>query len=173
MELDWIWLQPEGRHFELKDWVLWETTTHTLIRHFGPSSPFVVPAEIANLGPFCFAGCMQLLELEIETGCSLSRIEGCAFVQSTLTSLHVPNTINFIDGSALVHLQSLSLEDGNPNFTIDGQNLFAGRALIRCFNSSSHVRVGNQVEVLGKFSFAMCESLTSLEFEADSHLLRI
>jgi hypothetical protein len=54
----------------------------------------------------------------------LIRIEECALVQSNLKSLQIPNAVTFVGGYALAHLESLSLKQGNPSFTVDGSILY-------------------------------------------------
>jgi hypothetical protein len=45
--------------------------------------------------------------------------------------------------------------------------------LIRNFSKSSAIEIGNNIEILGSYCFASCESLSSITFESNSHLTRI
>jgi hypothetical protein len=60
IELECLWLEPGGNRFSLEDVVLSAVESRTQIRHFGPSSGFVVPSHILNLEPFCLACCRGL-----------------------------------------------------------------------------------------------------------------
>jgi hypothetical protein len=107
----------------------------------------------------------------------LHQVEGCAFAESGLTALLLPNSIHFLSGSAIVisSLNQVSFWPGPCEFRV--QELFiediAGRSLVCYFGRSSAVVIQSRIELVCAFCFACCESLESVTFEPDSRLQRI
>jgi hypothetical protein len=85
--------------------------------------------------------------------------------------------VQLIDGSAFidVNLDSISFEGGNSTFNIDNHLLIdiIHHTLIRNFSTSLTLEIPHHIEILGSSCFGVCESLSSIIFEADSRLKRI
>jgi hypothetical protein len=107
----------------------------------------------------------------------LKRIESSAFSHSSLQSIKIPRSVQFIDGSAFlgINLKAISIETDHERFVIDQESLvdILDHRLIRNFSSSSHVSICRDIEILGSSCFAYCESLSSISFESNSRLKRI
>jgi hypothetical protein len=137
----------------------------------------VIPSSLVVLGESSFYGCWNLESVSFESGSRLERIEEGTFEFSGLTSIDIPPSLTFIDGSALsgVSLNSVSVSPDHKRFRLRDCFLedYDGSTICRYFGVCSSVVVPSSVVVLGKASFLGCESLTSVIFESGSRLERI
>jgi hypothetical protein len=179
-DLDLTLLHQQILDSSLENWLPWHMIkSQALIRHCGPYSSLVIPAGISSLEEFSLDGCVKLSEVAFQPGGCLVQICDCAFGQSGVkfwkSQTRSRRLMVLLDSCEIAFLTKFSLDDGNPHFMIDESILHApsSRVLFRCFSANDHVCVGSRVEFIGKSSFAMCEWLASLRFEANSALLRI
>jgi hypothetical protein len=69
----------------------------------------------------------------------------------------------------------MSIESGNEIFVVEQDFLIdvVHHKSIRNFCTSSQIDVATNIEILGSSCFWCCESLSSITFESNSHLIRI
>jgi predicted DsbA family dithiol-disulfide isomerase len=107
----------------------------------------------------------------------LKRIESSAFSSSSLRSITLPRSVEWIDGSSFAGLDSLTilLESGHEHYSVDHQFLYSSqkRRLIRCFSTLSTIVIPSGVEILCSECFSSCKSLETISFESPSSLKRI
>jgi hypothetical protein len=105
------------------------------------------------------------------------RIEPEAFSFSPLESIVIPQSVQYVDGSALIcmNLSSTSIESGNDVFVIEKNFLMdvLGQKLIQNFSQSSAIEIGIILKFFGSKSFSYCKSVSSMTFESNSCLTRI
>jgi hypothetical protein len=107
----------------------------------------------------------------------LRRIENSCFKECSLRSICIPPNVDFIDGSAFArsNYQSITVDSNNRRFSIDQDFLIDNieMRLIQYFESSNHVHIWDDIEILGKSCFDCCDYLESIAFESRSPLKRI
>jgi hypothetical protein len=139
----------------------------------------LIPNNVVILGLSCFSYCNSLSSITFESNSHLTRIESDAFSysSSSLQSIVIPRNVRFIDGSAFIDLtlSSISIESGNDIFAIENDFLvdILHHKLIQNLQKPSTIEIPNRVEILGSSCFSYCESLSSIIFESNSHLIRI
>jgi hypothetical protein len=113
----------------------------------------------------------------LEPGSHLQCIEKWAFSLSSLTSIILPHSVEFVDESGLsdLHLDFIGISTGESQFHACDPFLedIPSRSIVRYFRDCKSVAIPSSVEVLCKSSFSGCMSLSSITFEPDSHLQRI
>jgi hypothetical protein len=138
---------------------------------------FLVPASVEVLCNCCFLSCTSLKSITFELGSKLQRIEGAAFRGTSLTELSIPNSIQFLSGLAIVglHLDPISFWSGPCEFQVYEMFIedITGRSIICYIGQSDKVLIESRIEILIKFSFAYCNSLSTVIFESNSKLQRI
>jgi hypothetical protein len=136
-----------------------------------------IPQQVESFGSSCFSDCKSLSSISFELPSSLTRIESKAFYHSSLQSIVIPRSVQFIDGSAFIGLtlSSISIETGNDIFVIENDFLIdiVDHKLIRNFSNSSEILIPWNIEILGSSSFSSCASLSSISFSSNCRLTRI
>jgi hypothetical protein len=137
----------------------------------------VIPSSVEILCNSCFAGCHSLSSITFESDSHLQRIEESAFYLSGLKSIVIPHSVEFIDGSAFggLYLDCISISPGESRFYVRDSFLenILDRSIVRCFGHCQSVIIPSSIEILCKFCFSECKSLSSITFESGSHLQRI
>jgi hypothetical protein len=88
-----------------------------LIHGFGLSiSRITVPPSLEILAPFCFASCKQLSVVVFPSDSALRRIESCAFFQTNVSSIILPDCISFIAADAFPSTTNVSLAVPSSEF---------------------------------------------------------
>jgi hypothetical protein len=94
-----------------------------------------------------------------------------------LKSIIIPHSVEFIDSSAFtgLYLDLIVISAGDSRFRVSDSFLedIRGRSIVRYFGHCKSVIILSSIEVLCKFCFSKCESLSSIIFESGSHLQRI
>jgi hypothetical protein len=125
----------------------------------------------------CFSHCKSLVSVTFECDSKLQRIEESAFKWNGLTELLLPNSLQFLSGSAIDvrSLYTISFWPGPCEFQVHEMLIedMAGRSVIRYFGRSSAIVIESKINILCAFCFRSCESLLSVTFECDSTLQRI
>jgi hypothetical protein len=136
-----------------------------------------IPDSISILKYKSFHHFDRFLAISFESNSRLIRIESFAFAYSSLESIVIPRNVQFIDGSAFIHvsISSISIESGNELFVVENEFLIdiIHHKLIRNFSRSSNIEIVSSIEIFGSFCFPYCESLSSISFESNSRLIRI
>jgi hypothetical protein len=117
----------------------------------------MIPCSVAILGPSCFQSCKSLSLISFESPSHLRQIESFAFSSSSLQSIVIPHSVQFIDGSAFcdVELSSCDIESANDRFVIENESLIdiLDHKLIRNFSKSSDITILSSIEILGPSCF--------------------
>jgi hypothetical protein len=135
----------------------------------------VIPSSVVVLGRSSFYLCKSLESVTFESGSRLERIEESAFHGSGLQSIVIPGRVTFVDGSAFIDLSLIAASPDDMQFRLCECLLesFDGSVIYRYFGSCHSIVIPSSVIVLGKGSFARCESLEWVTFESGSRLERI
>jgi hypothetical protein len=169
--------EAENEPFAMDNDFLVDVLRHKLVFAFSDLTTIHVPSSIEIIGASCFSDCLTLRWLILEMDSKLKRIESKAFVRSSLNSIWIPRTVEFIDGSAFeaVPLHSITVDPGNAIFSMVDDFLIdiVHRTIIRNFSCSRIVRIPRWIENLGRYSFSYCSELAKVVFEAGSTLKRI
>jgi len=136
-----------------------------------------IPRNLKIIGAKCFLSCHALSSISFENDCQLKRIKSDAFSYCSLRSIVIPQHVQFINGSAFIGLNeiSISIEDGNVSFVISKNFIlsFDRTKLIRYFGFDKSVVIPHNIEVLCSSCFSDHFSLSHISFENDSKLKRI
>lgn len=84
---------------------------------------FKIPKTICEIGEYAFAGCQGLNSIRIPD--SVSMIKLCTFADSDISSIYIPNSVNYIDSSAFQgcgRLTDIHIKILNPNNVQFGDN---------------------------------------------------
>jgi hypothetical protein len=92
-----ISIENGNERFVIREGLLIDIVDHKLIRNFSKSSSVIIPCDIEILGSECFCWCQSLLSVSFEPDSRLTRIESHAFSYSSLQSIMIPRTAQFID----------------------------------------------------------------------------
>jgi hypothetical protein len=135
----------------------------------------IVPPTVEVIDKFSFASCKKLTDFEFAQISQLKRIEESAFFSCfSLRTLMIPNTIEFIDGSAfcIQGLESFSISGESPRFSLRDGILYDRQqmAIIRSFNDRESFQIDPSIQILGKSCFSSCPSLHHITF--NGQLLR-
>jgi hypothetical protein len=137
----------------------------------------IIPSSVEVLCKSCFSRCASLSSVSFESGSHLRHIEELAFSLSDLTSIVIPRSVEFLDGSAFagLHLDFIGISIVESRFRVCDSFLedIPGRSIVRCFGYCKSVVIPSSIEMLCKFCFYWCKSLSSNLFEPGSHLQRI
>jgi uncharacterized protein YuzB (UPF0349 family) len=170
-------LEPGNETFIVVNGFLIDIIRHALIWSFITLSRVEIPNNIEILGSSCLSSCGLFSSITFESNSRLRRIESFAFSSSSIKSIEIPRSVQFIDGSAFagLSLSSLTLEPGNETFIVENGFLIdiLHHALIWSFLTLSTVEIPNNIEILGSKCFSQCKSFSSITFESNSQLIRI
>jgi hypothetical protein len=107
----------------------------------------------------------------------LTRIEGKTFSCSSLKSVHLPASLQFLHHKAFpwAKVFEITIEEGNRHFRVWGDFLIDidGVRVVRYFGHDRTVTLRDEIETLGVGCFFWCPRLWSLVFERGSKLKRI
>jgi hypothetical protein len=165
-----------NRHFRVSDGLLLTLDGRFLIHSFNKDEVLTISREVAVVCREAFQGSWNSA-IAFESESKLRRIEAGAFLGSCIRSLFIPSWVDTIDRPARHHcdIEEIRIADENRHFRVCGGFLlsFDGRHLIWGFRREKTVRIGRDIEVIGKEAFEGHATLQTVEFENDSHLRRI
>jgi hypothetical protein len=177
VKLSSLLIEAGNERFVVKQDFLIDIVDHKLILDFSESPDVRIPYDIEIIGQSSFSSCKFLSSITFESPSRLRRIESLAFSHSSLQSMVIPQSIEFIAGSAFsnVNISSLLIERGNERFVLDQDFLIdiIDHKLIRNFSKSPNVQIPSAIEIIGESSFAYCQSVHTILFELDSCLKRV
>jgi hypothetical protein len=132
--------------------------------------PIWIPRSVQILIASCFNSYALFPSISFQSNSGLKRIELSAFSYSSLQSIVIPGSVQFIDGSAFedTTLNSISIEAGNDVFRVEHEFLIdiVHHRLIRNFSFSSDIEIPRTMEMLGSSCFSSCESHSFISFES-------
>jgi hypothetical protein len=172
----WAWHNLEQVAFEscsrLCDIESWNFSECRVLRSI------CVPASVRSLQEESFARSGKLACVTFAADSQLTRIDANAFCEcSSLTSICLPASCATVDGTAFADcaISAVSVEDVSISLSISESFLvdFFGFTIVRYFGRDGFVSIGDAIEVLGRSCFSSCLWITSIEFEAPSHLREI
>jgi hypothetical protein len=128
------------------------------------------PASVEVLGDHMFGEQTHPSPVSIvkfEAGSKLREIQNEAFSQCPdLTKLSLPGGVEVMDGQSFAGagLQELEIESSNPHFCVKGSFLLdaAQRRLVR-YAGPATATIPDEVEVVGRFAFAQCWWVSSVD----------
>jgi hypothetical protein len=148
------------------DEFLISTVLHELVRNCPKSLTLMIPESFEILGQSRLSGCQGLSSIVIESDSHLSRIDSEAFCFSTVQSIVIPRTVEFIDVSAFAHgsISLMSAEHGNAIRQIRNQFLidYNSHKLMHDFSRPWIADVPSEIEILGPSCYGGCNSIAEL-----------
>lgn len=135
----------------------------------------VIPSTVETLGEGCFRDCEGLTHISFEQGSRLSELTGDVFSGTSLTTIEIPRRCHIIDAGCLRGMKSVTVEEGNEMFRVDGEFLLADgdTILIRGFSSDKVVTVPATVTTLGKKCFFGCKTISSIDWAGNTSVVEI
>jgi hypothetical protein len=175
-----IAIDEANPYFYLEGECVIERGTHRLVQCLSRRPQFVVPSTIQIIGAGAFAQSgigLSITAIHFQENSQLRRIEKCAFQWSGLVSLTLPSDLEFLNGRTFSEcdLHSLTIASGNRHFEMRGGFLVKvpQQRLIRYFGRDHDIIIPNDIVSLGEYCLFNCSNLTSISFEAGSHLSEI
>jgi hypothetical protein len=163
-ELSSISIENGNEIFSIEHDFLIDILHHKLIHNFSNSSHLTICSDIEILGSTSFSKNESLSLISFESPSRLIRIESNAFSYSSIESIIIPRSVQFIDSSAFTptKLSSISIENGNEIFSIERGFLIdiLHHKSIYNFSNSSHLTICSDIEILGSTCFSENESLS-------------
>jgi hypothetical protein len=86
-------LTPTNPTFCLVGGSLLSADCTRLVRFVGTVSEIEIEAPVTVLGPYCFAGMLELKRVEVAVDCLVSRFERSAFCGTGIRDIVIPNTV--------------------------------------------------------------------------------
>jgi len=117
----------------------------------------VIEEGVTSIGKYAFYLCTKLTSVELPG--TLTRIEKGAFENCGITSLSLPNSINYIGESAFSACRQLTSVNIPDQVEKIEYNTFAS-----C-SSLSSILIPGSVKIMGTYAFSDCVNLTSVEIE--------
>jgi hypothetical protein len=107
-------------HFMMRDSLLIGIQSHTAVRYFGAGPNVVLPNDIEIIAESCFQNCKQIETVTFQRPSILRRIEESAFVRSSLKVIHIPESVERIEGTPFAFCTQLefSIDDQNANYSM-------------------------------------------------------
>jgi hypothetical protein len=175
-----VFISIEGgkETFLLSGDLLIDIIDHKLNCSFSKSTEIAIPSEIVIRGPLCFFFCESLASVSFLSNSKLRRIGSPAFLNSSLQSILIPRTVQFIDGSAFGKHRSLtvSIEPGNERFIIREELLIdiVDHKLIWNFLTLPEVTIPCDIEIIGPSSLCPYPRFNQfVSFEPNLRLKRV
>jgi hypothetical protein len=155
-----------------------DRSTDKLICVFCPGPRLTVPSRVKIIGDGALRRSdLPIFTVECPDDSQLLRIEKWAFTAAGVVFLTLPQSIEFICGSAFTECRILkiTIAPGNPHFDMRGDFLIQipEQRLIRYFGAEEDVVVPSNIGILGSFCFAHCSAITSITFAEGSQLKAI
>jgi hypothetical protein len=172
-----------GNCLDLK-FVIFEA--HSFLCEFGLSAlscgqslhSIAIPSSVCLVPPNCFFRCPSLGSVTFERPSRLTTIGRGAFLLcQSLNRFLIPASLTAIDELAFEGsgIRSIELEEGSISFRVENELLvdFEVRSLVWLIESPKLIQIPSSIEELRPFCCARKASLTTVEFESDSHLRSI
>jgi hypothetical protein len=154
-----------------------DESLHKFIAFLGSASVVNIGSTVETIGEYAFANDLTISRLTCAEPSSLRRIEARAFVSSTLKSISIPASVEFIDGSAFANceIESFVVAEENRHFRVVGSFLldFNHSRLVRYFGSDSEIVIPDFIQILGDSCFCANHILLTVRFESSSTLTTV
>jgi hypothetical protein len=87
-------------------------------RAFSESSlrSILIPVSVEFIGKHCFQGYRFLYEIIFQSGSSLKEIRDCAFFETNLEEIELPEKCEFISGLSVLGVKKVSINEANQTF---------------------------------------------------------
>jgi hypothetical protein len=137
-----------------------------------------IPRTVLKLATECFAKTLFLKRLDFEEGSLCRTIEADAFLVTTLETLVLPPSVEFIGPSQFFgsgDLANLSFSAPSPNYIVEDGILMTRdkKQILLAVRTLSEVRIPASVQVICANAFCKCDSLRRVSFEEPSSLTLI
>lgn len=142
------------------------------------SCEITMPASIKEIGSYSFYRCPSISKINFANGSTLNKIEQEAFyvetadtyaaetektINPSLTSLDLPNTVNYVNDKAFANQTNLQSVDLGNNIKNIGDEAFANA------NKLTSLTFGSYLKSVGKSAFKNCD-ITNIEDEIPLNL---
>jgi hypothetical protein len=140
-----------------------------------------LPGSVRTLGESCFSSCRSLATMIFADDSVLETIEPNVFENTNISSIKLPSSVRSLSALSCSGLQSIEMSEDSQHFVISDGLLMRRetedsrefRVLIRNFNSSPDLKIPADVEIIGEHSFALCITISCVEFSKQTRLRRI
>lgn len=123
---------------------------------------------VNGINPSSFRKNLKIKSIEISEDSEIKSISKEAFAQSSIKSISIPKSVNFIGEFAFFGCKNLTTVKLHEDSQL--------RVIERYAFTESHIetiKIPTKVEYIGDFTFSNCRNLRSIEFPADSNLKAI
>lgn len=147
--------------------VLFNKDRTQLIAANGIKGSYLLPETVSTIADYAFERCDGMLSVTLPS--SLTAIGNAAFYDClSVTSIHIPASVTSIAPDVLsgcAKLKSITVDDGNFQYSTDGQVLYNKdytRLIGACRSLSGHYVVPATTTTIGDGAFYGCQNLTSV-----------
>ena len=134
-----------------------------------PITSFTIPETVTTIGYRAFYNCDGLTSLTIPNSVSSIGDQAFAYCEG-LTSLTISNSVSSIGDQVIVNCSNLTeiiVDHENQYYSSVGSVVFnkaCTELILYPFGKGGHYVIPGGVTSIGKYAFASCEGLTSIEF---------
>jgi hypothetical protein len=137
-----------------------------------------IPASLTVVSTDALRNMKNLTSLTFEPGTKLREIARDAFPRCpSLKSIFLPASLSKIDGSAFIDssIEKIHVDEANPHYFVSGDFLIAsqGMTFVRYFGLSTDLVIGSDCRPIGPYCFAHCGHLLTILFDAGWRLPQI
>lgn len=156
------------------DWLL-DESGKCMIRYLGSDKTPVLPATIEVVGKSAFQSNATIAHFLTSMLPCLKRIESDAFYSATLERVNLPDSVQFVHGSAFsrCHIVSFTVCDTNCYLRVFARSFLLdckGTRLITYFGSDSDLVIPARVQTLGEACFQRNTDVLTVRFAPSSEL---
>jgi hypothetical protein len=165
-----ISFESENCEFCAADGFVMTANRTELVRYFARNSSAVIPANVAVVGPSCFAGQMPLSSVVFRSNEALKRLEANAFDGCpSLAKVVIPRSVEYIGSQCFAQCRRLASVVFKSRSAL---NVIPVEAFSGC-RALSKIRIPRSVVALELRCFSDCAALAQVAFENGSSLERI
>jgi hypothetical protein len=134
-----------------------------------------IPPSVTSLGRRAFCNCDKLISMDLSHCLGLRRIENQVFFScSSLRKVNLPCVLNSIGNGAFGQCYELrSFRLGTPRSNQDSSLISIGDQAFASCRSLRSIQLPKSLRTIGKFAFANCFWLVSVEFAPDIRLQNV
>ena len=141
-----------------------------------------IPSFIEKIGPYAFDQCQKLQFVDIPHDSQLQIIDKCAFSNSLIESLSIPEKLVELKNGwckGMSHLKNITIHPNNHFYSLYNEKLIIGKSspekesfdvLVFASRDIEKVEIPSFIEIIAPYAFDQCQKLRFVDIPFDSKL---